>query len=296
MFSDSLVTVICLCYNHEAFVVETLQSVRAQTHKNIELFIVDDCSTDNSVNVIEEWLIKNPEVVFIKNSENLGNTKSFNKAAALAKGRFLIDLACDDLLLPTTIAEQLSTFSKYDFSQTAIVYGNATNIDESGNFKSYYFPVDTNFKVLNQPPSGSIYTQLLQGGLSMCSVSAMLNKSIFEKLKGYDESLAYEDLDYWIRASRNYKVYYEDTLWAKKRQLPTSLGSSFAMKRAFSKKMTASTLKIFKKAFTLNQNKTEDKALLKRVHYEIKQCLHRRDFTHLVCYILLKIRIQNRRF
>lgn len=296
MVSQPLVTVICICYNHEAFVIETLQSVCSQTHKNTELIIVDDFSTDNSVKVIEQWLIKNTEVLFIKNTENLGNTKSFNKAASHSKGSFLIDLSCDDLLLPNTIAEQLHAFSKYDLEQTAIVYGNAENIDKKGVYVSHYFPINENKQTLVLPPFGNIYKRLLKGGVCMCSVSAMINKEIFKKLQGYDESLAYEDLDYWIRASRNYKVYYEDKVWVKKRILLNSLGSSFSKQKQFSKKMTASTFKIFQKAFLLNTNKEEDKALLKRLHYEIKETLKRRDYVHFSKYIWFKIKLQNRRF
>ena len=296
MVSQPLVTIICLCYNHEAFVIETLQSVHPQTYKNTEFIIIADFSTDNSVKVIEQWLIKNPEVVFIKNTTNLGNTKSFNKAVAQSKGAFLIDLSCDDLLLPNTIAEQIHTFLKHDLTQTAIVYGNALNIDKKGNFLSYYFPVNNELKVLKQPPSGAIYKKLLQGGLCMCSVSAMMNRAIFDKLQGYDESLAYEDLDYWIRASRKYNVYYKNTVWVKKRMLSNSLASTFSKRKRYSQNMTASTFKILQKAFQLNTNKKEDKALLKRVHYEIKETLKRRDFHHFAQGIWFKIKLQNRRF
>lgn len=296
MVSQPLVTVICTCYNHEAFVIETLQSAYSQTHKNTEIIIVDDFSTDNSVKVIEQWLLKKPEVVFIKNTQNIGNTKSFNKAVSQSKGSFLIDLSCDDLLHPNTIAEQLDAFSKHDLEETAIVYGNAENIDENGNFVSYYFSVNEKLQTTAPPPSGNIYKQLLKGGTSMCSVSAMINRTLFEKLGGYDEDLAYEDLDYWIRASRNYKVYYEDKIWVKKRILSNSLGSNFSKKKQYSQKMTASTLKILRKAFHLNQNKEEDQALLKRVHYELTQTLNRKDYFHFVQYIWFKIKLQSRKF
>jgi glycosyltransferase involved in cell wall biosynthesis len=59
-----LVSVICLSYNHEAYVVESLNSVINQTYPNIELLIADDCSTDNSVGKIQDWLENHPEVHF----------------------------------------------------------------------------------------------------------------------------------------------------------------------------------------------------------------------------------------
>ena len=64
MQNTPLVSVICLCYNHEKFVVESLNSVLNQSYSNIELLIADDCSTDNSVLVIEDWLKNHPNIIF----------------------------------------------------------------------------------------------------------------------------------------------------------------------------------------------------------------------------------------
>ena len=80
-----LITVICSCYNHAKFVTKSLESVLNQTYKNIQLIVIDDCSIDNSVSVIENFIIEYPQIIFIKNKINLGLTKSFNNAAKLAK-------------------------------------------------------------------------------------------------------------------------------------------------------------------------------------------------------------------
>ena len=90
MENNPQVSVICLCYNHAQFVVETLQSVVNQTHKNIQILIVDDFSNDNSVKIIENWLLNFPEIKFIKNKKNIGNTKTFNSILHFATGDFLV--------------------------------------------------------------------------------------------------------------------------------------------------------------------------------------------------------------
>ena len=59
-----LVTVICSCYNHSEFVTESIQSVLNQSYKNIQLIVVDDCSNDNSVSVIENFIVDFPEIIF----------------------------------------------------------------------------------------------------------------------------------------------------------------------------------------------------------------------------------------
>ena len=80
MQENPLVTIICLSYNHEKFVVETLNSVVNQNYSPIELIIVDDYSTDATKSIIEDWLLSHSDVRFIANEVNLGNTKSFNNA------------------------------------------------------------------------------------------------------------------------------------------------------------------------------------------------------------------------
>ena len=74
MHEKPLVSVICLCYNHAEFVIESLNSVLNQNYQPIEIIIVDDYSTDNSVAVIEKWVENNQSLTFIKNTNNLGNT------------------------------------------------------------------------------------------------------------------------------------------------------------------------------------------------------------------------------
>jgi glycosyltransferase involved in cell wall biosynthesis len=78
MHNSPLVTVIYLCYSHADFAIEAFESDLNQSYSNVELFIADDFSTDNSVEVIEKWLTNHPEIPFFANKENIGNTKTFN--------------------------------------------------------------------------------------------------------------------------------------------------------------------------------------------------------------------------
>jgi glycosyltransferase involved in cell wall biosynthesis len=266
MQENPLVTVICLAFNHEKFVTETLNSVMEQNYQPIELIIVDDCSNDNTKLEIKKWLLGHSDVQFITNEINIGNTKSFNNALKNSKGEFIIDLAADDLLLPNGIQMQINAFQKSKFKNLGVVYGNAEIINENGSFNSFYFPVDTNGKVISKRTIGDIYSSVLSTGDSICSVSALIKKSVFDYLGGYDETLAYEDLDSWIRASREFEFDFIDEILVKKRTVSNSLGSNFLKKNH---KINISTYKILKKALKLNRSKVEDLALQKRVHHEI---------------------------
>ena len=280
-----LVSVICLSYNHEVYVVEALNSVINQTYPNIELLIADDCSSDHSVGVIQDWLQHHPNVYFLANEKNLGNTKTFNQLAKKAKGEFIIDLAADDILLPNCIEKQVTIFQNSKYENLGIVYGNLIEIDENGNFiRNYYTEED-------HPESGNIYKMVIGRTTKICSVSSMVKKSVFEKLGYYDESLAYEDLDLLVRTSRIYEFEYIPELLIKKRILASSLSSFFTQKKnPKTKKLHKSSLKILHKAFKLNQSKDEHKALLGRIRFEFYKFLKSKEYLLLFQLIFLGLK------
>jgi glycosyltransferase involved in cell wall biosynthesis len=244
--------------------------------------------------VIQKWLIDYPEIQFIANETNLGSTKSFNKALKIAKGDYIIDLACDDILLPNCVSLQLKTFQESSFKNLGVVYGNAELINEKGKFYFYYFPVDSHKKIIEKRATGDIYLSVISGGNSICSVSSLVKKTVFDALNGYDENLAYEDLDLWIRASRIYEFDYINEILIKKRISTTSFGTHFFIKNdARSKKINYSTYLIIQKAIALNRSKIEHKAILKRMHFEMILAFKTRDYKLLLKYVLLEV---NQRF
>lgn len=294
MQDNPLVTIICLCYNQEEYILESLFSVINQNYAAVEIIIVDDCSSDNSKAVIENWLLDFPKIQFIANEINLGSTKSFNKALKKAKGEFIVDLAADDILVSNCVTSQINAFKNTTYKNLGVVYGNAELISEKGIFKSYYFPVDHFKKVLKPRVTGDIYESVLSGGDCMCSVSSMVKKSAFDHLNGYDETLAYEDLDLWIRASRIYDFDFIDEILIRKRTVENSLGTHFFKKNdARARKINQSTYLILKNAIRLNRTKKENKAVLKRIHFEMILNNKTRNYTLLLKYVLLEIKLRS---
>ena len=282
-----LVSVICLCYNHEEYVVEALNSVINQAYPNIELLIADDFSSDNSVSVIKSWLESHPDITFITNETNLGNTKTFNTLAKIATGEYIIDLAADDILLPNCVEKQVTTFQNSGYKKLGIVYGNLIEIEANGNFlRNYYTNED-------EPKSGDIYKMVIGRTTKICSVSSMIKKSVLEKSDFYDENLDYEDLDLWIRVSRNFEFEYIPEVLTKKRVLSNSLSSHFLFKNnSKTKKLNTSTLKILIKAYNLNQSKEEHKALLGRIRFEMYKFIKARNFILLFKLLVLEIKVR----
>ena len=287
MQNTPLVSVICLSYNHASYVVEALESVLNQSYPNIELIIADDCSSDSSKKVIENWLTKHPNILFIPNEVNLGNTKTFNNAAKHAKGTYFIDLAADDILLPNCVELQIKAFQNSNYTNVGIVYANINLVNENGEFISVYYNKDEN------PESGDIYEMVISRSTKICSVASMVKKEVFETVGYYDESLAHEDLDLWVRASRVYSFEYISEIIALKRELSTSLSAHFNKKNnKTTTKLHNSTLKVLNKILVLNKTKQEDKAMLKRIRFEMYKFISSRDFVCLFKLFILELKVR----
>lgn len=290
MQNHPLVSIICTCYNHEKYVIEALDSIIQQTYPNIETIIIDDASSDNSVEIIENWVKKNKSSSFIKNEINLGSTKTFNKAVKTAKGEYLVDFAADDLLSPTFIEKVIEKFKNSEFKNLGLVYSNVENINENGTHLSFYFNIDKNLQTIEKRKVGDAFSFIIDSGKTICSPSAIFKRDVFNKLNGYDESLMYEDLDFWIRLAREYEIDFVDAILVKKRNVFNSLGTAFFNTKK-AKKMNYSTYLILVKTTFLCKSKTELKTLLKRVHYEIVLNFKVKNFALIFKLVLLKLKI-----
>lgn len=123
-----LVSIIMPSYNTGAFIEDSIQSVLNQTYSNWELIIVDDCSTDNTLEILEK--INDDRIIILKNDRNSGAAVSRNKALRKAKGQWVAFLDSDDLWHPEKLEKQIAFMkaNKYYFS-----YTNYEEIDMEGN-------------------------------------------------------------------------------------------------------------------------------------------------------------------
>jgi hypothetical protein len=210
-----------------------------------------------------------------------------------AKGEYIIDLAADDVLLKDCVEKQVDTFLNSNQKNLAVVYGNAEIISENNKHIRYYYEVDTQKKALKKPASGDIYLAMLNQSSMICSVSSMMKREVLEQLNGYDENLAYEDLDFWIRASRNYKFEFVDSTLVQKREVSNSLGNQFYKKfNSRTRRINHSSYLVIKKAIALNKTKEENRALLKRLHFEMEKAYRTLDIWLFIKYILLELQLR----
>ena len=121
-YVEDKVSVITPIYNAEKYLRSTLESVFYQTYKNIEIVLVDDCSTDNSKSIIEELMDIHSEIIYYCQPKNMGAGAARNKALELATGQYVAFLDSDDLWLPKKTEKQIQLMKEKNspFSYAAI--------------------------------------------------------------------------------------------------------------------------------------------------------------------------------
>lgn len=123
-----LVSIIMPNFNSEKFISDTIHSVITQTYENWELLIVDDCSSDNSLNIIKDFAELDSRIKYYVNESNCGAAYARNLALANAKGKWIAFLDSDDLWLPQKLEKQVSFMLSNDYNFS---YSYYEQIDES---------------------------------------------------------------------------------------------------------------------------------------------------------------------
>lgn len=269
-----LVSVICICYNHEKFLEESIISVINQSYENIEVFIIDDASTDGSWEIINRLKEQFPTLTISRNEQNRGNCQSFNRIFPLTSGKYILDLATDDVFEKDKIENQV-TFFEQQQENVGVVHTNAFYINERGETLKKHF----NDVVKDNPAQGEVFSTLL-AKYNVCPPTMMIRRDVLEELNGYDKTLAYEDFDFWVRSARKWKYAYLDEIAVKKREVFGSLSASFQKNNG----IHASTLKVCEKAAHMIKDGQERKALQQRINYELREAYRRNDKKYILAY------------
>jgi glycosyltransferase involved in cell wall biosynthesis len=270
-----LVSVICLCYNHSHFVEEAVQSVIDQSYPNIQIIIVDDASIDDSVTAIRRVIEQSgrADIQFLPLSQNVGNCKAFNQGFLLAKGEYIIDFATDDIMVPERIQQQVNFFASLDQS-FGVIFSDAVYVTSDRKFLYNHFENLVQKKIVTAIPVGDVFKDILTTYF-ISSPTMMIRKKVLDELNGYDETLAYEDFDFWVRSSRKYKYNYMDAKLTIVRKTASSMSTGWYR---VGDKQLHSTYLVCRKAQGLVRSQEEKVALIKRVRYELGQSAFSENF------------------
>ena len=183
---ENKLSIICLSYNHEHFVGGFIQSVLSQTNPNWELFIVDDCSTDNNVKEIEKF--KDERIHLIKHNFNKGINAGINSAFSLISTKYFALIASDDLLFPDfveVILNKISHISEDD--NIGVIYSKLQCIDHDGK------ELPTIYSCPNLSKNSILFKLFFEGNI-LLSPGMVVNTDIFKMIYPVDMNhITYQD-------------------------------------------------------------------------------------------------------
>lgn len=214
--SKPKVSVIIPCYNCGLYVAETIESVLRQTYSNIEIVCVNDCSSDNSSEVIKKYADKYENILFLDEKVNRGVCYARNLAVENSSGEYILPLDADDIIEPEYIEKAAEVLNNRP--EIGIVYCKA-RIFGSKN-KLWKLPEFDKDKILYQ---NCIFN------------SAMFRKKDFLKCGGYNENMknGCEDWDLWLSFVENgFLAYRIDEVLFKYRKTKQASRSNVADKSA----------------------------------------------------------------
>lgn len=273
--NTALVSIICTCYNQGSFIVEALDSVCDQAYDNLELIIIDNGSKDKSVAEIQRWIDQNGDKINFKtlfHSKTINYCQSFNRGLAMIKGKYLIDLSGDDVLLPDHVNQAVKTLETHG---EAVYFSNAFLEKKETLDCIAFYPVLSDGQLQNRVHSGDVYRQVVQSNF-LCAATLVFPSSVILHEGGYDETLSYEDFDIIVRLARKYKFVFNPYIGVRKRILKTSFSAQqYKVRHSV---MLPSTLKVCKKIQEMNQTPEESKALVRRIMFETKHALASANF------------------
>lgn len=135
-----LVSVITPTYNSAKYIKQTIKSVQAQTYENWEMVIVDDCSTDNTCDIIREFIKADSRIRLIVQTENVGAAQTRNRAVNNSHGQFIAYLDADDIWYPEKLEKQVAFMKEKDAAFSCTSYEVITDSGESLNKYVYMLP------------------------------------------------------------------------------------------------------------------------------------------------------------
>ncbi len=198
MSSEPLVSVCIPSYNHARFLSAAIESVLAQTYHNYEVIIVDDGSTDGSLEIAQRYAAEYPKIKVYThpNNANCGISRTANAAIEKIKGEYWTACCSDDIWYPDKIETEVNYMEENP--NTALVYGYMDTIDAGGES----LPECLGKSIADEPDQ---LESLLKYN-PITAPSMMARRDALMKVGLHEEGLTYSDWEMWIRFASFYKI------------------------------------------------------------------------------------------
>lgn len=198
-----LVSVCIPTYNAEKTVVNTLKSILNQTYQNLEIIIVDNASTDNTLALLQNF--NDPRIKSYKNSKNIGAERNWGRCIELASGEYIAIFHADDLYKSDMVEKQVHVFQ--DNPAIGAVFTMANDINERDEvIGKHKLPVELKGKGAYYFPE--IFISILENRNFLMCPSAMVRSEIYKELAPFDDEWfgTSADLDMWLRILERHPI------------------------------------------------------------------------------------------
>ena len=186
------ISVLMPAYNAEKYIKEAIDSILAQTFEDFELIILNDCSKDNTEQLILSYSDK--RIVYLKNQENMGVAATLNKGIDAAKGEYIARMDADDISLPQRFEKQVAYLDAH--SEVAVLGTEVENFDENGNLQPMVY----------RACAAQLKIDLLFASV-LAHPSVMMRRQVVARLGGYDREFeGLEDYDLWCRVAQEHAI------------------------------------------------------------------------------------------
>lgn len=189
MNNKLFISVLMTCYNREEFISDSIQSVLDSSYSNFELIIVDDCSTDNSYNIANDFALKDNRIKVYKNFKNLGDYRNRNNAVRFSNFEYFTFVDSDDLIFEHTLETMAIAINQFPNIGVYIMTRNQDKI----NYRPYLLNSKEAFKT----------HFFVDGFLETGPLGTVYNKSLFQQLNGFSDRRMTSDIDYFLRVTLN---------------------------------------------------------------------------------------------
>ena len=200
---EPLVTIVVISYNQGKYIKENLDSIKSQTYRNIQLIVADDASTDNSVEIFDQWLIKN-NYSAVKNyhKQNTGLAPILNECLDLIRGKYVKFIAADDYLHQSAIEKCVKKLEESG-SDYGMVFTDTYCINENSAIQK---DID-NYNFAGNLDRESFRRELLRGN-RIAALTVVMRTSVIKETGQYNSELLVEDYFRWLKISEKYFIAY----------------------------------------------------------------------------------------
>jgi glycosyltransferase involved in cell wall biosynthesis len=206
------VSVVIPAYNAGHYIADALASIAEQTLRDVEVIVVDDGSTDDTLHIVGGFATS-IELVVIR-QENGGPAAARNVGIRRARGRYCAFLDADDVMLPDRLEEQVALF--YEDSELALVHSDLMTFDERGI-------IHRTRRAFSKPSGGMILERLLIDNFITTSTVMAPTQRLFDAGLFNEGRRVSEDFELWLRFAARWKVAYIDHPLVRYRRRPGSL-------------------------------------------------------------------------